>query len=156
MTLERKSLRLHGWNYSTVGYYFITICTKNKQNIFWSFVGNGHARSPVGIIAEENLLAIPNHYPHVHIDQYVIMPNHIHALLVIDTACSERACPFPTISTVIGSYKSSVSRAAGHPVWQKSFYDHVIRNEQDYREIWQYIENNPLKWELDRFYTADL
>ena len=156
MFCDRKKLRLGEWDYSNSGYYFITICTKDKHNLFWAHVGNGHARSAAGTIAEENLLAIPFHYPHVKIDKYVIMPNHIHAILVIDSANMERACPFPTLSTIIGSYKSSVSRAIGYPIWQKSFYDHIIRGEQDYREIWQYIENNPIKWEQDRFFTTDL
>ena len=63
--------------------------------------------------------------------------------------------PAPTLSSVIGQYKAGVSRQLGFPIWQKSFYDHVIRNETDYQMIWQYIENNPLKWELDRFYADD-
>lgn len=154
--MNRKRLRLENYDYSGNGAYFITICTKNKENIFVQPVGNGHARSSVGMIAEQHLLAIPAHFQGVTIDKYVIMPNHIHVILVLEQPHTERACPFPTVSTVIGSYKSSVSRAAGFPVWQKSFYDHVIRNEADYLTIWQYIENNPLKWELDRFYCADL
>ena len=153
MLPQRKRLRLEHFDYEENGSYFITICTKNRENIFIDAVGNGHARSAAGMIAEKNLLAIPTHFPHIQIDQYVIMPNHIHAILSICKAETERACPFPTISTVIGSYKSSVSKEAGFPVWQTSFYDHVIRNETDYQMIWQYIENNPLKWELDRFYT---
>lgn len=149
---DRKRLRLEDFDYAGNGYYFITICTRDRRNLFIQPVGNGHARSGAGRIAEENLLAIPSHFPHVMIDKYVIMPNHVHAILVIEGACAERACPFPTLSTVVGSYKSSVSKAVGFPVWQKSFYDHVIRNESDYQMIWQYIENNPVKWELDRFY----
>lgn len=152
---NRKRLRLEDFDYAGNGYYFVTICTKNRQNYFIQRVGNGHARSGAGRIAERNLLAIPQHFPHVKVDKYVVMPNHIHAILVIEGAGSERACPFPTLSTVVGSYKSSVSRDAGFPIWQKSFYDHVIRNETDYQMIWQYIENNPLKWELDRFYADD-
>ena len=150
---QRKRLRLAQFDYASHGYYFITICTKGKQKLFLDSVGNGHARSAAGMIAERNLLAIPAHFPHVRNDKHVIMPNHIHTILVIEDAKTERACPFPTLSTVIGSYKSSVSKDVGFPVWQKSFYDHVIRNETDYQMIWQYIETNPAKWEQDRFYT---
>ena len=116
-------------------------------------VGNGHARSAAGRIAERNLLNIPAHFPHVRIDKYVIMPNHVHAIVIIDGSETERAGPFPTLSTIVGSYKSSVSRHVGFPVWQKSFYDHVIRNEMDYQMVRQYIEHNPEKWNLDRFYS---
>jgi len=101
----------------------------------------------------QQLLQIPSHFPHVSIDHYVIMPNHIHAILVLDTAaCTERSRPFPTLSTIVGLYKSGVSRTAGFPVWQKSFHDHVIRNDADYRMIWNYIETNPVRWTLDKYY----
>lgn len=145
------------------------ICNAGKESIdynlrpkprlsFFRFVGNGHARSEwtltdLGRTAERCLLEIPKHFVSAHVDQYVIMPNHVHVILVLnDDAQTERACPFPTVSTVIGSYKSAVSHAAGFPVWQKSFYDHVIRNETDYKEIWRYIDENPMKWTLDSLF----
>ena len=87
------------------------------------------------MIAEEHLLAIPTHFPQVRIDHYVIMPNHIHAIIVIETANVGRSRPSPTLSMVVGLYKSGVSRAVGYPIWQKSFHDHVIRNETDYQMI---------------------
>jgi len=153
--MERKRLRLENFDYGANGYYFITICTKDKKKLFSKRVGNGLDRSGAGMIAEEHLLAIPTHFPQVRIDHYVIMPNHIHAIIVIETANVGRSRPSPTLSMVVGLYKSGVSRAVGYPIWQKSFHDHVIRNETDYQMIWQYIENNPLQWELDELYTEE-
>ena len=150
---QRKPLRLESWDYGEDGYYFITICTKDKRNLFGRIVGNGLDRSAVGTIAETHLIDLPNHFPLVRLDKYVVMPNHIHAILVIDHRQAERSRPFPTLSTMVGLYKSGVSRAAGFPVWQKSFHDHIIRGKEDYRMIWDYIDQNPLKWMLDRYYT---
>lgn len=152
---ERKRLRLPDYDYSANGYYYVTICTRNKEKLFWKRVGNGLDRSSAGMIAEEHLLMISSHFPEVRIDKYVIMPNHIHAIFVIEGANTGRSRPSPTLSAVIGLYKSGVSRAVGCPVWQKSFYDRVIRNVTDYQRIWQYIENNPLQWELDELYTEE-
>ena len=131
------------------------ICPENVRNeLTW-----------IGGIAERCLLDIPNHYPEISIDKYVIMPDHIHAILVIggnETAPAGRIYPAPTdknsradrpkagkLSDVVGKFKAGVSRCVGRPVWQRSFHDHVIRNEQDYEEIWRYISGNPLQWLLD-------
>lgn len=152
---ERKRLRLQSYDYAANGWYFITICTKEKRHLFGKVVGNGLDRSDAGTIAEEHLLAIPMHFPNVQIQKYVIMPNHVHAIIAMEPASTGRSRPSPTLSMVVGLYKSGVSRAVGYPVWQKSFYDHVIRNEADYRMICQYIENNPLKWELDELYQRE-
>ena len=155
---NRKKLRLEAYDYASSGYYFITICNKRKQHLFGKIVGNGLDRSELhlsdlGKLAEQQLLAIPNHFCGVSIDQYVIMPNHIHVIFILNpTACTERSRPFPTVSTIVGLYKSGVSRVAGFSVWQSSFHDHIIRNQQDYTEIASYIANNPRKWLMDRYH----
>ena len=76
------------------------------------------------------------------------MPYHVHLILRIESEISGRMISAPTLSTAIGSLKRWVSKQVGRPIWQKSYYDHVIRNQKDYDEIWQYIENNPVKWQL--------
>ena len=93
---------------------------------------------------------IPKHYPIVCVDNYVIMPNHIHLLLQIHSDCSGRSVIAPTISTVIRMMKGAASKTVGFSLWQKGFYDHVIRNETDYLDIWNYIDGNPGRWEEDR------
>lgn len=86
----------------------------------------------------------------VSVDKYCIMPDHIHLLLQIESGIDGRMLSAPTLSSVIGSMKRWVSRQAGRPVWQKSFYDHGIRNQSDYDSVWEYIENNPLKYALKK------
>lgn len=158
---RRKRNRLEAFDYSTPGAYFITVCTQNRRNILSSIVGDG---SPVpkmgGKIAERFIETIPEKYPRVRVDKYVIMPNHIHMLLEIDDDPGGTGDPSPTIGSVVGWYKYQVSkhinlarRTPGERVLQRSFYDHVVRNQRDYNEIWQYIDSNAAKWAEDCFYN---
>ena len=145
------------YDYSSAGAYFVTVCTRDRRNFFWTDVGAGIARpqdvllTPCGELVKRSLMEIPERYPGIILDHYVIMPNHIHILLRIRED-DGRAVLAPTVSTVIQQMKGNVTKRAGFSVWQKSFYDHVVRNEHDFREIWNYIETNPVKWKDDRFY----
>lgn len=154
---NRKKLRLNGYDYSTPGYYFVTICSNNKKNIFCHINSDGTIKkSWAGDILESNIKNIESHYSNVRIDKYVIMPNHLHMIVVISYfENTERSRPFPTLSNVIGLFKSGVSNEVGFTVWQKSFHDHIIRNEKSYLQILKYIENNPLSWMEDCYYIAD-
>ena len=149
---KRKSVRLEAFDYASPGAYFITICTHNREKILWSAVGADIIRpqnvplSPVGKITEQGILQTASHYDNIFVDKYCIMPDHIHLILRIASDIDGRMISAPTVSTVVGSMKRWVSRQIGHPVWQKSFYEHAIRNREDYDEIWEYIENNPKKY----------
>ena len=149
---ERKSPRIPQYDYSTPNYYFITICTENKACLFWS----NQQLNSLGIIAEECLKKIPVIYPNVELDKYVVMPNHIHAILVIKDEKDIQS----DIRQIIGQYKMSVTKKIHEnkpdlPVWQRSFYDYIIRSYNGYLKIWNYIDGNPAKWEADCFYQAD-
>ena len=151
---KRKHIRIEDYDYATPGAYFITVCTANREKIFWNSVGADIIRpqdvplSIAGKIAEQGILQIEEHCKNVVVDKFCIMPDHIHLILRIELNLDGRMVSAPTVSTVVGSMKRWVSRQIGKPIWQKSFYDHGIRNQQDYNEIWQYIENNPLKYAL--------
>jgi len=153
---KRKPNRLLEYDYSTPNAYFITICTHNKKNLFWTNVGaiiDRPKNVPLtshGKMVQSSIEDIPKHYPSISVDHYVIMPNHVHLLLQINTDDDGRSMIAPTISTAVRLMKGAVSKQAGFAVWQKGFYDHVIRNQQDYDEIWQYIENNPRKWAIQK------
>ena len=157
---KRKPNRLTEYDYSTPNAYFITICTDNRKNLFWKDVGAIIDRpeniplTSLGTIVQQSVENIPKHYPAVSVDHYVIMPNHVHLLLRIHSDSSGRSMIAPTISTVIRLMKGAVSKQAGFAVWQKGFYDHVIRNDKDYQDIWSYIEGNPGKWAEDKLYTS--
>ena len=151
---KRKQIRIKDYDYSTPGAYFITVCTANRDKIFWNGVGADIIRpqnvplSNAGKIAEQAIVQITDHYDNVTVDKYCVMPDHIHLILRIESNIDGRIISAPMVATVVGSMKRWVSRQIGRPIWQKSFYDHGIRNQQDYDEIWQYIENNPLKYLL--------
>lgn len=153
---KRKPIRIEGYDYSTPCAYFITVCTANREKIFWNGVGADIIRpqdvplSAAGKIAAQGILQMAQHYENVAIDKYCVMPDHVHFILRIESDIGGRIISAPTVSTVVGSMKRWVSRQIGRPVWQKSFYDHGIRNQQDYDEIWEYIENNPLKYLLKK------
>lgn len=144
----RKKLRLENYDYSASGAYFITICVKDRKRIFGDIVGADALIRPktelsnYGKTAEKYLRNIPD------IDKYVIMPDHIHLIIKIPFANGTMKASSPTsiISARIRSFKILVSKEIGFSVFQRSYFDHVIRNETDYKEICQYIENNPAGW----------
>ena len=155
---KRKQNRLTEYDYSTPNAYFITVCTQDRKNLFWTDVGAAISRqenvslTDLGIVVKRSIDEIPEHYPAITVDNYVIMPNHIHLLLQINADIDGRPMAAPTISTVVNQMKGVISKRAGFSVWQKGFYDHVIRNDNDYRDIWKYIEGNPGKWTEDKLY----
>ena len=154
---KRKPNRLPEYDHSRTGYYFITVCTQDKEPLLWlPSVGATCGRpplSPLGLIVEEELLHLDSVYANIRLDKFVIMPNHIHLILTIGSDGCGRPQVAPTISRVMKQFKGAVTKRAGFPLWQKSFHDHVIRNEPDYLRIWQYMDSNPLKWEEDRYHV---
>lgn len=163
---ERKPNRLAGYDYSQPGAYFVTICTQDRRCVLSHIVGGGAFDAPhvelteYGKIAEKYICS-GNRMERLSVDKYVIMPNHIHMILLVSesqcgtgVAGTSRA-PSPTNQTVprfVGAFKRFCHAEMGEKIFQRSFYDHVIRGETDYNEIWQYIENNPARWTQDEFY----
>ena len=143
---SRRNPRLKQYDYVAPNYYFVTICTWEKRYLFWQL---DHLNA-FGKIAAQGFEEIPSHFPDVAVDKYVIMPNHVHGILILNKQTSN-------LSTVIGLYKSYVTKQihgldSNCKVWQTSFHDHVIRNQKDYERIWLYIEANPARWNEDCFY----
>ncbi len=142
----RKNPRIPNYDYSTPGYYFVTICTAGKRCIF----GAPGELNRYGHIARQCLADISAHFSGVTVDQSVVMPNHIHIILVLHQAGA-------ALCAIVGQYKSAVTKRIhridpGLEVWQTSFHDHIIRNEQDYQRIWSYIDANPARWKDDCFF----
>ena len=157
---KRKSPRIPGYDYSTNGAYFITICTKDKNPIF----GPVGADSISARMIKRTFLETMQKYPQVHSPIFTVMPNHFHAIIHIERADMESA---PTVSQIVRDFKrySTVCYIAlvkngdippfEEKIWQRSFHDHVIRDEKGYLKIWNYIEGNPSKWEEDCFYVKE-
>ena len=145
---SRKSPRMKHYDYSKPNYYFVTICTHNKRCIF----GNPGQLNHRGRLAEQGIPEIEKHFASVSVDKYVVMPNHIHMILILESGSA-------ALPIILGQYKSYVtkqihSEEPEQMVWQVSFHDHVIRNQRSYENIWRYIEANPANWEKFCFFTG--
>lgn len=161
---ERKNPRLKGFDYSKTGVYFLTICTQNRKNILSTIVGEGSPLpllTPYGEIVDVWIQKIPEKYPDASVDCYVIMPNHIHILLSI-VKDDGRADLSPTVNTIIGwlKYQSTkeinkLRASTQDKIFQRSFFDHIIRNRDDYEEHVKYIYENPIRWYYDELYTEE-
>ena len=161
---KRKQIRVKDYDYSQNGYYFVTICTYKKQSLFkTSIVGNDPcvvpSDEPQNKIIEKWLLKLKEKYD-IKIDYYVIMPNHIHLILVINSerhmgrSLPEMMRWFKTMTTneYINLVKHNILKPFDKKLWQKSYYEHIIRDEEDYINTAQYILDNPLKWDIKEKY----
>jgi REP element-mobilizing transposase RayT len=152
----RKRLRLSGFDYRQPGMYFVTICTWDRRCHFGEGVETKVVQSALGRLVAEAWIDMEDRQTGVALDEFVVMPNHLHGLVSLDTASK-------TLSAVVGSFKS-LSTAAAHKagllndrkLWQRGFHDHVVRDEAALTRIREYIENNPLKWHLDRENPANV
>ena len=155
---SRKNNRSPHYDYSSPGEYFVTVCTSGREKIFWNVVGAIIDRPDAEYLNDDGkkvarlIESIPTRYPAVSVDNYAVMPNHIHLLLRINSDSDGRSMIAPTISTVVQQLKGAAAKAIRPGIWQKSFYDHVVRDDADYKEKWEYIESNPSKWLEDELY----
>ncbi|MEJ2710940.1 MAG: hypothetical protein P8074_25240 [Anaerolineales bacterium] len=171
---RRQSNRLAGWDYSSSGYYFVTICTRERRPFFGEVVGDEIQLSPIGEIIAEEWQKTADIRPNISLDAWVIMPNHLHAIVSIQPSEDNDATTRWDVSqrdgtssnapknwrsnslgTIINQFKSKCTkriRAAGHTDfgWQSRFYDHIIRNDQSLAQIRTYIQNNLSQWNLDK------
>ena len=152
---NRKLPRLSGYDYTTPNCYFITICTHERKLLFWDH----DKRNLYGDIAWKEIQLIPKRQEWVEVVNSVVMPNHVHLLLLVRNASSDTE-KHAAISYVVGAYKAGVSRQIHkmtpmNPIWQRSFYDHIVRNESSFFQIWKYIDENEQKWLDDRFHPEN-
>lgn len=165
---HRQSIRLQNYDYTRVGAYFVTIVTQGRECLFGEIIQSQMNLSARGKIAEECWLAIPEHFPFVELGAYVVMPNHVHGIIVIAEVGAQQCCaptmddPSPhkinvkpgSLGAIVRSYKSAVtyiSNKAHGPakIWQRNYYEHVIRDSHAMENITHYIEANPSRWNDD-------
>ena len=172
---HRRSIRLKGYDYSQAGAYFVTVCTQNRECLFGEIVDGEMRLNEVGRIADEQWYALPQRFPQLELDAYVVMPNHIHAIFIITVGASLAGAPddgmvratarvAPTVGNIIGAYKSlcvhhALACCKHHdpgrflgPIWQRNYWERIIRNETELNHIRGYIQNNPAQWELDKLH----
>lgn len=168
---KTESIRLKTWDYTNPWWYFVTINTKNHQEFFGSIKNGIMILNEVGNIAYKYWLETPVHFPFVELDSFIIMPNHSHGVLILNDYRKDVACNVSTqvinekfsklspkkysLSTVVRSYKSAITKwcnVNNHKsfAWQPRFFERIIRNEKELYNIRKYIEQNPLKWEIEK------
>jgi REP element-mobilizing transposase RayT len=161
----RRSIRLKEYDYSSPGAYFVTICTYNRKCFFGNVRDVRLILSAVGRKAKTFFREIPEHFENITLDEYVVMPNHLHGIIVIQNVGVQNFEPLQrhnafqhlvpkSLGSVIRTYKSMLTRWCrinGHRYfkWQRNYYEHIIRDEDDLNKIREYIQNNPLEWHLD-------
>jgi len=163
----RKHPRLNNFDYGTSGAYFVTICTQNRRCVLSRIVGRGLAPAEMNVteytlfgeIAKKQLFLLEERYPFLAIDQYVIMPNHIHVILILNGEAAG-ASPRPTVMDIVCAYKSLTTieckkNSLSDKLFQTSFYEHIIRGREDYDEIRKYIYENPMRWYYDELYAEE-
>jgi len=164
---RRRPLRLPGFDYSGEGVYFVTICTRNRECLFGDVVNGKMCLSNVGRVVQTDWDRLSDRFPTIELDAFVVMPNHVHGILLVGAALAlpvgsaASSAPTRSASTTLGSvvraFKSisaiTVNRPlsrSGQSLWQRSYYEHVIRTEESLSRIREYIATNPLRWQLDR------
>lgn len=164
-----KSIRLQNWDYSSEGFYFITICTYKRMPYFGEIINGKMKLSEIGVVVQKYWHEIPMHYKNILLDEFTIMPNHIHGVLIVNFKMPVETChgmSLPStnafskpisgsISIIINQFKSAVKRHCNrnnHPnfQWQSRFYESIIRNEEQLNNVRNYIIQNPIKWKFDR------
>ena len=166
---RKDSIRLQHWDYGWNAAYFVTICSKNKICYFGNIIDGEMHLSATGKIVNDLWYDITNHTKNVELGQFVVMPNHIHGIIIINTDPVEARPALSnvgrnrfqnqgknTLSSIIGGYKSAVTKNANllmfQHAWQPRFYEHIIRNQKSLNEIESYIINNPINWRDDKLY----
>ncbi len=152
---HRKRLRLRGYDYAFPGVYFVTICSAGRRPIFGSINKNNTVLSAAGAIVRAEWIALPERFSRLVLDEFVIMPNHLHGVLAF-VGPAGGASPSPTLSEVIGAFKSistikvnQLLQRRGVPLWQRSYHEHILRIGEDLGKIRRYIFENPLMWSSD-------
>lgn len=170
---HRRSIRLQGYDYSQAGAYFVTMCAQDRGCLFGDIIDGKMALNDPGRIVERCWKDIPAHFRHVESDEFMVMPNHVHGIIVLmdSPVGATHASPLPmtgriqnprgprcrSLASIVGSFKSAVAKrinemrdTPGASVWQRNYYEHIIRDDGSMNRIREYIANNPVQWELDR------
>ncbi|MBK5285583.1 MAG: transposase [Bacteroidia bacterium] len=185
---HRRSIRLKGYDYSQAGLYFITICTRDRQCLFGKIADGEMVLNDAGKIAKDYLKNVPEKYNQTRMHEFVVMPNHVHAIIEItdggvrpdvgaihESPLHESSPPASSkpesplrdqrrkmlLSKIMGWYKMNVAKqiniirlTEGTPLWQRNYYEYIIRNKKSYQTIADYIINNPAKWDDDKFFVG--
>ena len=160
---KRKLMRLNNYDYRQNGAYFITICTEKRLPLLGKIENSVLILNSAGVMVFDKLAELSRFYPELNVDKFIVMPNHLHAIMMIQQGGTTRRS-FPTLSDYIRRFKTlttklyidgvknSIYPKFDKKVWQRSYHDRIIRNEQEYQKTWEYIDTNPIEWQKDSYY----
>jgi putative transposase len=172
---HRNSIRLRAHDYTSSGAYFVTVCAAQKQHLFGDILEGEMALNDLGRIVLECWNALPEHFPNVALDEFVVMPNHVHGIVLIErppvgarhasplhaTEKPKNGVPAGSLGAIVGSFKSAVTKRVnesrgppGVPVWQRNYHERIIRSDRELEDTRRYVTNNPLAWALDEYGVA--
>jgi REP element-mobilizing transposase RayT len=140
--VERRSLRLRGFDYRVCGFYFVTTCARQRDDVFGSVASERVVLNGAGGVVRQQLLSLPTRRRGVELDCWVVMPDHVHVIVVLDGG--------RPLGEVVAAFKSGASREVGTSLWQRGYFDRVIRDEGELQRAREYIETNPTRWTLSR------
>jgi putative transposase len=150
---HRRSIRLNGYDYSASGAYFITICTHEREYLFGDIVDETMVLNEFGDVARSHWQQLAQYHPNLIMDESIVMPNHLHGIIILDSSIANTK----SISEIIRGFKTFAAKAInkerglrGVLVWQRNYYDRIIRNELELDRVRQYIINNPRNWDADK------
>ncbi len=159
---HRRSIRLKGYDYAQAGAYFVTMCTQGRVCLFGDVVDGQMQLNECGQVVADSWLWLSGRYPYVGMDEWVVMPNHLHGIIILsepDCRGGSRTAPTKnrkSIGRLIGAFKTvstkrlnAMRSTPGVPVWQRNYYEHIVRSEESLTRIRQYIVDNPARWEED-------
>ncbi|MBX7148646.1 transposase [bacterium] len=160
---NRKNLRMKGYDYDQYGYYFVTVCVKNKECLFGELINEQVIPNELGNIIINTWFHLKSRFLGIELDEFTLMPNHIHGIIILNEMAAQNlpsqegaASSAPTLGDVMCAFKSISAiqcnklRNQTGPLWQRNYYEHIIRNEDSLLKIREYIRNNPLQWALDK------
>ncbi len=175
--LRRRAMRLRDYDYSQPGAYFVTICAQHRKCLFGTIIDGKMQLNEIGQIVVECWNRISQHFPSVELDEYVVMPNHTHGIIrlkipgriairrgevaspALNNDSHKDEVPSPTLGRILAYFKYQSTKrinqyrdTQGTQVWQRNYHDHVVRDDPDLQRLRQYIQNNPMKWELDQLH----
>lgn len=162
---DRHTIRLNGFDYSQIGWYFVTVCAQDRRCLFGKIVNGNMYLSPLGHIVNWELVKLRLKYPKIKLDDYVIMPNHLHFIIDLNNGREDPAPTLkhqPTLGQIIGYYKYSTTKQFNVnnyqiiQIWQRNYYEHIVRNENDLNRIREYISNNVINWQHDKLHSHSL
>jgi REP element-mobilizing transposase RayT len=165
---HRRSIRLKGYDYSQAGAYFVTICAQNRECLFGEIVDGKMQWNEAGYIAAQSWQWLAEQYRQVTLDEWVVMPNHLHGILIIadDSRGGSRTAPTEhrkSLGRLIGAFKTvstkrinGLHNTTGSTIWQRNYWEHVIRDEAELNSIREYIQNNPAQWQFDQLHVSNM